>query len=92
MQILNLLIFHVKDYTLMDLGNETCSSEFKVEDPGKLGLPQCRKRCDENQECKFFFFNDQRGCHLYGSCDKTRSPVVIGYTYEKQKGVSYHND
>ena len=70
----------------MDLGNETCSSEFKVEDPGRMGLTQCRERCDENQECKFIFFNVKRGCHFYRSCDNKRSPDIIGHTFKKQKG------
>ena len=84
--ISNLSLSILKDYTIMNLGNETCSTEYIIEH-GKWALNPCRDRCDENPQCKFFYSNERNGCHLYSSCDDKRFPAVIGNTFEKQKGA-----
>ena len=48
------------------------------------GTSKCRGKCDENTECKFFYYNDGKWCALYRSCDQSRSPGFKGTTYEKQ--------
>ena len=51
----------------------------------------CRRRCDNHQKCKFFFYTLNNWCILYNYCDshhrrapKYRETKEVGATFAKQ--------
>jgi len=52
-----------------------------VQDENPCGLEECMQMCDEASECLYFFSNSNEGCHLYGSCDNTRTTTHVGSTF-----------
>ena len=43
----------------------------------------CKSKCDENENCQFYFFNTDGFCALYKSCSEKRTPVTAGSTFKK---------
>ena len=46
----------------------------------------CSTKCDQDENCIFFFINDASYCVLYKSCENTRTTKYTGSTYKKVKG------
>ena len=66
--------------------NITCHDGYKIEHLVSVTDVECERRCNELDECKFFFFPGT-WCNLYSSCEKCRASTFDGITYKKpQKG------
>ena len=46
----------------------------------------CRKKCDNQPSCKYFFFNEDETCRTFSSCSEQRTCGVFGVTYQKAQG------
>lgn len=76
-------------YTLTYSGSPTCDDSQRIVQPCHGGSPctteQCGNHCTNDAQCRFFFANDNGGCHLYTSCDSTRNPSYGGTTCQKDE-------
>ena len=48
----------------------------------------CKMLCEQSNECRYYYFNVEKSCKLYTSCNHIRLEQQKGTTYEKQtKGL-----
>ena len=66
---------------------KTCHREHDIGSRSEQDTLKCKKYCDHNKNCKFFFINNGGYCELYSSCTKYRTPLVVGSTFEKITGT-----
>ncbi len=73
-----------KPYFEIESQNRTCHYNYKIGNitSGQDKL-QCERRCDDNQQCRFFFHTITDCCALYTSCDQDTATDKAGTTYEK---------
>ena len=43
----------------------------------------CKRKCDDDVLCKFFYYNNKLYCITYASCDKTVDATNIGSIYRR---------
>ena len=51
----------------------------------------CKSKCDENENCQFYFINTDGYCALYKSCSGKRTTVFPGSTFKKIEDVNSRN-
>ena len=68
------------------LSSKTCNGKFKINETRRVGLDECKKRCDKNTNCRFIYHYETRisMCIEYMSCDELRVPKNPGMTYSKE--------
>lgn len=63
--------------------NKTCDASrldmpfYNVDEAG------CKKECNQNIKCNFFFLTELKTCLMYETCDWKRSTIFEGTTYGK---------
>ena len=65
----------------------TCATKFAVGGKSRTTREICKEDCNNNPDCKFFFFNEKNWCGLYSSCDQLRTTKDGGTTYKKIRGM-----
>ena len=69
-----------------DQGNEIIHVQYQFGDL-KSNLEACAKKCDDEKECEYFFFNDNHWCGGYTTCDFGRTANQQGDNYKKKSKV-----
>ena len=67
---------------------EKCSeaNSNKIEIETGIDIASCRRNCESEPECRFFFFNSNNDCILYKSCIERQEASNTGSTYQKVQG------
>ena len=77
----------------MENEKKTCSNTFHIGiNVRGSDESECRRRCDYNGECMFYFYSSNKWCVLYSSCDEKRTTGAPGKTLKKEvNGTLYIN-
>ena len=51
-----------------------------------IDIGSCRRNCESDLECEFFYFKSNGDCILYKSCSGREEATSIGSTYQKVQG------
>ena len=49
-----------------------------------MSQDSCKKKCNENEKCNYYFWNDGRWCGLYEDCDEYKTSVGKGTVMAKR--------
>ena len=75
----------IDGYTTQTCSNhkQLYSRQYQMGDL-KSNLEACSSLCDENIDCKYFFYNDNNWCAGYSTCDFSRTANSKGDNYKKR--------
>ena len=51
--------------------------------PGLESKQKCEEKCDEEERCNFYIWQDDGWCLIYETCDEYRETGTIGSIYAK---------
>ena len=79
-------IFSGDAYTVyFSAEKKTCKGTYQIGDNVEgQSLERCEERCDEIDNCKFYFYTNNNWCVLYSACNQTRTPGAEGSTFKKE--------
>jgi len=62
----------------------TCNKKYEISVKSKFDYTKCKRLCDNEFNCRFFFISRSGWCVTYESCNKRRTSS-IGSTFKKKK-------
>ena len=84
LQLSILKIFLLLGYISCSEPQKKVCSSTTIDSWNGMSQDSCKKKCNENEKCNYYFWNDGRWCGLYEDCNDYKTSVGKGTVMAKR--------